>query len=211
MKQRDKKTMTKSKIKVLFTDLGGVLLTNGWDHKSRAKAIALFDLEEKEFESRHQLLFGDYETGKIPLKTYLHYAVFYKARAFSEETFIEFMYAQSKAYPEMINLIKKLKKEYGLKVVVISNEGKELTNYRIKTFGLNEFVDFFLVSCFLGIRKPDRQVWEMALNFVQVAPEETIYIDDRQLFVEISGNFGIHALCHENYTATSATLNDLLK
>lgn len=203
--------MTKSKIKILFTDLGGVLLTNGWDNHSRAKAVASFQLDEKEFESRHQLLFGDYETGKISLETYLQYAVFYKPRSFSYDQFVEFMYAQSQAFPEMIEFVKWLKSEYDLKIAVISNEGKELTNYRIKTFKLDEFADFFIVSCFLGIRKPDRRVWEMALDFLQIAPEEAVYIDDRQLFIEIAQNMGISSICHKDYKVTRAALNDLLK
>ena len=200
--------MIQSKIKVLFSDLGGVLLTNGWDRHSRAKAIALFKLEEKEFESRHQLLFGDYETGKISLETYLRYAVFYKPCSFSYEQFVEFMYAQSQSFPDMIELIKRLKNEHGLKVAFISNEGRELTDYRIKTFKLDEIADFFIVSCFLGIRKPDKRVWEMALDLMQVAPDQAVYIDDRQLFVEIAQNMGIHSLCHKEYAATSAALKE---
>lgn len=202
--------MKKTKIKVLFSDLGGVLLTNGWDHQSRAKAVAMFELDGKEFESRHQLLFGDYETGKITLKDYLHYTVFYKPQPFSYDLFVEFMYAQSQAIPEMVNWVKKLKKEHGLKVVVISNEGRELTDFRIKAFKLDEFVDFFVVSCFLGIRKPDKQVWKMALDFVQVRAEETAYMDDRQLFVEIAANMGIHAFHHVDYTATKTAIEKLL-
>lgn len=202
--------MTKSKIKVLLTDLGGVLLTNGWDHHSRAKAVALFKLDEKDFESRHQLLFGDYETGKISLEEYLRYAVFYKPRSFTYNDFVEFMYAQSQAFPEMIELVTRLKKEHGLKVAVISNEGRELTDYRIKTFKLGAFVDFFIVSCFVGIRKPDKGMWEMALDFMQVAPEEVMYIDDRQLFVELAQGMGITSLCHKDYAATSVALKQLL-
>lgn len=201
--------MNPSNIKVLFSDLGGVLLTNGWDHRSRAKAVARFELDEKDFESRHQLMFGDYETGKISLATYLKYTVFYKPRTFSCETFVEFMYAQSEVFPDMIALIRKLKEEHGIKVVIISNEGRELTDFRIKTFGLSQFVDFFIVSCFLGIRKPDRQMWKMALDFVQVPPEEVAYIDDRQLFIEIAQDMGIHAFRHENGAATSAALEKL--
>jgi putative hydrolase of the HAD superfamily len=202
--------MSKSKIKVLFSDLGGVLLTNGWDHKSRTKAVAMFQLDEKEFESRHQLLFGDYEAGKISLATYLHYSVFYKPQPFSYEEFVKFMYSQSQSFPDMIALIKRLKKEYGLKIVIISNEGRELIDFRIKMFELDGFVDFFIVSCFLGIRKPDQRVWKMALDFVQMNPEATIYIDDRKLFIEIAKEMGIHALCHETCAATSAAVETLL-
>ena len=202
--------MDKPKIKVLFTDLGGVLLTNGWDHKSRAAAVSLFGLDEKEFESRHQLLFGDYETGKISLETYLRYAVFYQPRPFTYDLFIEFMYSQSKVFPEMIELMKTLKKKYHIKIVVISNEGRELTNFRVNTFKLTDFVDLFIVSCFIGTRKPDRKVWELALDLVQAPPQETAYLEDRQLFVEIAKEMGIQAFRHQNCAASTVYLDELL-
>jgi putative hydrolase of the HAD superfamily len=198
-----------TKIKVLFTDLGGVLLTNGWDHESRKKAAAMFALDPKEFESRHSLMFGDYETGKITLNTYLHYTVFYEPRPFSYDLFVEFMYTQSQAIPEMIDLVKKVKKEHGLTVVAVSNEGRELTDFRINTFKLTDFIDFFAVSCFLSIRKPDKEVWEKALDFVQAKPEEVVYMEDRQLFVEIAKDMGIQAFRHKDLASTKATLEQL--
>ncbi|MEI8365120.1 MAG: HAD-IA family hydrolase [Parachlamydiaceae bacterium] len=200
----------KTKIKVLFSDLGGVLLTNGWDRTSRAKAVELFGLDAQEFESRHQMLFGDYEVGKITLDTYLHYTVFSQPRSFSKEIFIDFMYSQSRPNDDTINLIRELKSKHGFKIVVISNEGKELTHYRTKTFDLSSFVDYFIVSCFIGIRKPDQNVYRLALNMVQVPAEETAYIDDRELFVEIARDFGIHAIHHRNAASTRTALEALL-
>lgn len=196
----------KSKIRVLFSDLGGVLLTNGWDHTSRAKAVELFGLDAKEFESRHQLLFGDYEIGKISLDTYLQYTVFFQPRSFTREVFIDFMYAQSAPYSEMIDLAKRWKSQYGLRIVVISNEGRELTEHRIKTFGLSSFVDFFVVSCFIGTRKPDRQVYRLALDLVQVSPQECVYLEDRELFVEMANGMGIRAIHHQDMASTEQAL-----
>lgn len=203
--------MKKSKIKVLFTDLGGVVLTNGWDHKTRAKAVELFKLDGKEFENRHSLLFGDYEIGKITLDTYLQYAVFYQPRSFTPAVFVDFMYAQSAPFNDMIDLVKRVKSEHGLKVVAVSNEGRELTAHRIKTFGLTAFIDYFLVSCFIGTRKPDRQVYHFALDFVQTPPEECVYIDDRQLFVEIANSMGIKSIHHVDMKTTEGELSKLLK
>ena len=34
-----------SKIKVVFMDIGGLLLTNGWGHESRQKAARFFDFD----------------------------------------------------------------------------------------------------------------------------------------------------------------------
>jgi len=200
----------KGKIKVLFSDLGGVLLTNGWDRNSRAKAVELFGLDGKEFESRHQMLFGDYEVGKISLDTYLHYTVFSQPRSFSRDVFVDFMYAQSKPNQEAIDLVRELKKKYDFKVVIISNEGKELTKHRIDAFHLREFADFFVVSCFIGTRKPDKEVYRLALDLVQVPPEETAYLEDRQLFVEIARECGIHAIHYQDAPSARVALEALL-
>lgn len=202
--------VAKEKIKILFTDLGGVLLTNGWGRSSRTKAVEKFDLDAKEFESRHQLLFGDYESGKIDLKTYVEYAVFYQPRNFTYEQFTDFMYEQSQSFPEMIDYIKRLKKEHGLKLVAISNEGKDLTAHRIKKFQLDSFIDFFIVSCFIGTRKPDPHMWKLALDFVQVAPKNVLYFEDRKLFVEIASSLGIHAIQHKDLETTSKAVSQLL-
>jgi putative hydrolase of the HAD superfamily len=199
-----------AKIKVLFSDLGGVLLSNGWDRHCRARAAEHFKLDAKEFDNRHQLLFEEYETGRITLDAYLQYTVFYIPRVFSREEFVQFMYAQSQPFTDMLSLIKKLKQEHGLQVVVISNEGKDLTDHRIDSFALKDFVDFFLVSCFLGIRKPNKRVWEMALDFAQVKPEEAIYIDDRKLLAEIAHDMGFHAVHHTDLASTEKALTSLL-
>jgi len=201
--------MIKSKIKVLLCDLGGVLLTNGWGRDSRVKAANHFGFDFDEMQSRHQLIFGNYEVGKITLTEYLHYAVFFKPRTFTQEAFIEFIYAQSQPHPEMLAWIKDLKKKYQLKVVILSNEGQELTDYRIKTFKLDELGDFFLVSCYMGISKPDLEVYRKAIEFVQTPPEQIVYLDDRQLFIDIANEFHINAICHKEIQSTQKALKEL--
>lgn len=199
--------MANKGIRTLFCDLGGVLLTNGWDHKSRQKAAELFGFELPEVESRHQLVFGDYECGKLTLDEYLHYAIFFQPRSFSLDAFKEFMLAQSQPFSEMIAWVKQLKEKNNLRVVIVSNEGRELTQHRIKSFNLAELGDFFFVSCFLGIRKPDRQVFRMALDVVQVPPEQILYLDDRQLFVEIAQEMGIKAIRHTDLLTTQKAVS----
>lgn len=203
--------MAKGKIKILFTDIGGVLLTNGWDRKSRDLAVKKFGMDDaKEFESRHSLLFGDYETGKIDLKTYLEYTVFYQPRNYTYEQFVEFMYEQSQPFPEMMDYIKQLKQKHGLKLLAISNEGRELTRHRIEKFRLDNFIDFFIVSCFVGTRKPDAYMWKLALDVAQVKPENVLYFEDRKLFVELSRALGIQAIWHKDLETTSKAVSQLL-
>ena len=143
IRSTEEETMKKATaITCLFVDIGGVLLTNGWDHQARERAATHFKLDLAAMEDRHHLTFDTYEEGKLTLEEYLGRTVFYEQRPFTPDQFRRFMFAQSKPYPEMIELIAKLKAQYGLKIVVVSNEGRELNDYRIRKFKLDGFVDF---------------------------------------------------------------------
>jgi len=193
-------------ITTIFLDIGNVLLTNGWDRKMRREAAAKFGLDHGEMDERHHLTFDTYEEGKLSLEEYLQRVVFYEDRPFAREDFKAFMFAQSQPKPEMIELIKALKDCFGLKVATVSNEGRELTNYRIKKFNLGSFVDFFISSCFVHIRKPDVDLYQLALDCAQVLPEQVVYIDDRAMFVEVAKSLKIKGIHHQGYDSTKAAL-----
>jgi len=194
------------RITALFTDIGGVLLTNGWDHQARKRAAKMFDLDLDEMEDRHHLTFDTYEEGKLTLDEYLGRVVFYQKRSFTRAQFSKFMFAQSKPFPEMIELVRRLKSKHGLKVAVVSNEGRELNAHRIQTFKLDSFVDFFISSCFVHFRKPDEDIFRMALDIAQVPASQVLYIDDRLMFVQIAKSLGIHGIHHTDYKSTRAKL-----
>lgn len=192
----------KNNITTLFLDIGGVLLTNGWDRNSHKKATEVFNLNPEEMQERHHLTFDTYEEGKLSLDEYLSRVVFYKERPFTRNDFKKFMFSQSQPHGDMINLIRNLKEEYKLKIAVLSNEGRELTEHRIRKFRLNEFVDFFISSCFVHFRKPDHDIFRIALDISQVPAEETLYIEDREMFVIIAREFGIKAIRHTGFEST---------
>lgn len=193
-------------ITTLFLDIGDVLLTNGWGHKSRIAAAKAFNLNYDEMQNRHRLIMATFEEGKITLSEYLNRIIFYKERSFTPEIFREFMFAQTAPNKEMIELMRQLKEKYHLKIVVINNEARELNEYRINKFQLNKFVDFFISSCFVHIRKPDADIFRLALDIAQVLPENVLYIEDTQMFVDIARDFGIRSIKHINKLSTSAEL-----
>jgi len=190
------------RIRTLFLDIGGVLLTNGWDHQARHLAAKRFGLELGTLEDRHQLTFDTFEVGKITLDEYLNRVVFYQKRPFTRSQFRKFMFAQSKPHPQMIELVSRLKAEHGLKIAVVSNEGRELTLYRIHKFGLDHWVDFFISSCFVHLRKPDADIFKLALDVAQVPATEVVYIEDRPLFVQAAEAVGIRGLRHTDLAST---------
>lgn len=193
-------------ITTLFTDVGGVLLTNGWDRGSRRLAAATFGLDYAEMDERHHLTFDAYEEGKLSLDDYLDRTVFHEPRSFERKAFTDFMYAQSKPLPAMLDYVRSLKADHGVKIVSINNEGRELNVYRIRTFGLGCFMDAFVSSCFVHFRKPDADIFRIALDIAQAMPEESAYIDDRALFVEVAATLGIRGVVHKSTEATAREL-----
>lgn len=206
MNTPEKKQAATSSIRTLFIDIGGVLLTNGWDRAARRLAAQTFDLNLSDLEERHHLTFDTYETGKLTLDDYLSRIVFYQARSFSMDQFKEFMLAQSKPYPDMIALIRELKQTYQLKLAVLSNEGRELNSHRIQRFGLTEFVDFFVSSSFVHLRKPDADIYRLAIDLAQTPKDQILYLDDRPLFVSVAASMGIQGICHVDYPTTRTAL-----
>jgi putative hydrolase of the HAD superfamily len=196
----------KTEITYLFVDIGGVLLTDGWGHGSRKLAAKAFDLDPEEMENRHSQAFDTYELGKLTIEDYLSRVVFYEERPFTQDRFRKFMFAQSKPYPKMIELVRRLKARYGLKIVVVSNEARELNSHRIRKFKLDEFVDTFISSCFVRVRKPDADIYRLALDISQVPANQVVYIENTPMFVQIAEGLGIRGILHADYRSTCAKL-----
>lgn len=195
-------------ITTLFLDIGGVLLSNGWGGEQRSNAIAHFNLDGDEMNERHHLTFDTYEEGKLAFKEYLKRVVFYEERQFSEEEFIKFMFKQSCVYQDTIDFFKGFKKCYHLKVIAVNNEGRELNAYRIKEFKLNELFDAFVSSAFVHMRKPDADIFRMAIDISQTIPEHSLYVDDRLMFVKVAQSLGMHGIHHKNLETTKNQLKE---
>ena len=198
------------KITTIFTDIGGVMLTNGWDHVSRGIGIEKFKLDTAEYNERHHLVYDTFESGNMSLDEYLDYTVFYEPRSFSKEDFRNYMYVCSQPYNEMLGLIRRYKEQYGVKIIALSNEGREVNEHRINTFRLNEFIDCFVSSCYVHLRKPDEAIYKLAIDLAQTPLEKCIYIDDRAILVQVAARYGLNGIVHENYAATKQQLDALI-
>lgn len=196
-------------MKALFLDIGGVLLTNGWDRIARNRAVEKFNLDKDEVHERHHLTFDTYESGKLSLDEYLNRVVFYENRSFSKDEFKAFMFSQSQELPGMLNFIRELKKKNGLKITAVSNEGRELIDYRIQKFKLFEIFDAFIASSYVHFRKPDVDIYKIALDITQIQPDQIAYLDDRHMFVEVANSLGIYGIHHTSYESSKQRLSRL--
>jgi putative hydrolase of the HAD superfamily len=193
-------------ITCVFVDIGGVLLTNGWDHHARRRAVKHFNLDWTRTEERHRLAFEIHEEGKLTFDEYLNLVIFDEKRPFTRAQFRRFMCDQSKPYLNMIRMVAQLKAQHGLKVAVVSNESRELNAYRIRTFSLDTLVDCFVSSCFVGLRKPNADIFRLALDITQTEPHQVLYIENTPMFVEIAEGLGIQSILHKDYKSTCAAL-----
>ncbi len=200
---------TSQPIRALFLDIGGVLLTNGWDRNARRRAADLFALDLDQLNERHHLTFDTYESGKLSLDDYLKRIVFYESRPFSPADFTRFILEQSEPYPDMIELVRQLKQKHGLKLIAVNNEAREINEYRIRQFGLNQFIDAFVSSCYVHLRKPDVDLFQLALDVAQVEAGQVVYVDDRAMFVQVARSLGMHCLHHTSYAKTRDILAGL--
>jgi putative hydrolase of the HAD superfamily len=183
-----------SDVTALFWDVGGVILSNGWDRAARAEAAKNFGLDWEDFQDRHELASPAFETGQITLDIYLQRTVFYRKRAFTREEFTAFIFEQSEEFPESRAVLSGVARAGKYLLATINNEPLELNVRRIEKFNLRrEFVAFFS-SCFVRIRKPDEAIYRLALEVTQRRAEECLFIDDRELNLECARQLGMHTI-----------------
>jgi putative hydrolase of the HAD superfamily len=193
-------------ITAIFSDVGGVLLTNGWDRKSRLKLAQQFGLDWDDFEGRHELLSTALDTGHLTLDQYVERTIFYRPRDFPRQAIKDFMFEQSQPYPESLALLGRLAASGKHFLAALNNESTELNLYRIKRFGLRNYFAVFLSSCFLGVMKPNEAIYELALAITQRVPEECLFIDDRPLNLECAQCLGMRTIQFFDATRLEADL-----
>lgn len=202
--------MLSKEIIVVFFDIGGVLLSNGWAHESRQTAAKEFKYPYDEMENLHRIYFPLFEMGHISLEAYLNHVLFYQSRPFSKKQYQQFMFAQTKELP-LLAWIKDWKKTTNIKTISLNNEGKELNDYRIAHFELHQCFDAFISSCNTGYRKPDPNIYDMALKIGHVKPEQCLYIDDRDYLINSAKQLGWNAYQHTDLEATKSILKQLIR
>lgn len=196
-------------ITTLFWDIGGVILTNGWDREARRVAAKAFNLDWDEFQDRHDLSFPAFDTGQITLDQYLDRTLFYRPRSFTREEFTAFMFAQSQEYSETRAILTKLARQGKFFIAAINNEPYELNQYRIEAFSLRKEFQVFFSSCYVYARKPDEAIFRIALSVTQRPAEQCVFIDDRSINLENPRRLGMHVIHHKSAPQLLAELQSL--
>ncbi len=198
-------------IKILFLDIGGVLLSDGWNYKSRIQAVEKFSLEPIQFQKDHSVAFPLFENGKLNLDQYLDCVVFNVDRDFTKKQFTDFMYSRTSQLPDFLPWLIQWKSKNNIKIFAINNEGKEFNEYRIKHFKLHDCFDAFISSCEVGFSKPDPSIFKLALGIAQEEAQNCLYFDDRAIHVAIANQLGINAYVHQSFKQSKLILESINK
>jgi putative hydrolase of the HAD superfamily len=198
-----------TEIRALFWDVGGVLLSNAWDHTQRADALAKFGLDEKEFSARHELVVSSFERGKISLDEYLELTVFYTPRPFSPNDFRDYMLTLSQPMPEVLDFARALAASGKYFLGTLNNESRELNLYRMDQFHLREIFRLFVSSCFVGLRKPETGIYQLALDITQIPPPQCCFLDDRALNLECAARLGMKTIQMKSLAQLKESLSAL--
>jgi putative hydrolase of the HAD superfamily len=199
-----------AEISTLLWDVGGVLLTNGWDRTERAAVLEQFALDGAAFEQRHEIANDAWEKGLMTAEQYLLQTVFYEPRPFTPGVFLQAMKERSLLLPHgALRILQELAASEEVELAILNNEARELNDYRIERFEFGRYFDVFLSSCYLGLRKPDSKIFELALDVLQRDPEEVAFIDDRPGNCAAAEALGIHAIQYQDESQCAQALERL--
>jgi putative hydrolase of the HAD superfamily len=194
---------------VILFDIGGVLLTNGWDRAERAAAVERFELDAQELEARHMEVAGEWERGEIDRNQYLDAAVFYETRSFSRDEFFDFILAQSQVLPDgALPILAQISAANHHLLGALNNEARETNEFRLGKFELRRYFEVTLSSCYMGMRKPEPEIYRRALDIVGSHPQRTLFIDDREENVAGAKAAGMKAI---RFTGATALRRDLME
>ena len=201
-------------INQLFFDIGGVLGSNGWDREQRAEAVTRFGLDAEDFQYRHEETVGAFESGQISLDEYLDVTVFWRERDFSRDEFKTFMFSLSTPSPGRLDVVRRLRQNIRgrparVRMATLNNESRELNEHRIRVFGLCELFDVFFSSCWLGVRKPTRQIYEHVLGMTQANPASSVFVDDREQNLAPARALGMRTILYTSADELASALGEL--
>lgn len=193
-------------ITAIFFDIGAVLLSNGWTEVERRRVLAAFDLDFDEFEQRHYQVIDAFDYGHISLQTYLNWTVFYTPRPFTPQDFEKEVQRIMTPIPETLQIARELKDTGRYFMATLNNEPGEFNDYRIQHFCLPELFSAFFSSCYLGVRKPQLEMYRKALAISQRRPEESLFIDDFPGNIQAACALGMKAILYVGAASLRANL-----
>jgi len=189
-------------IKTIFWDIGGVLLTNGWDEAQRAHTLTPLGVDLADFESRYEAANFFWERGLSTAVEFFNKTLFradQPNRSFSFEDIWPLVCAESKVlHPECFDILTSLHASGDYKVATLNNESRELNAYRIDTFNLRQYFDYFICSGYVHEMKPYPDIYRVAIDISGHPPQASVFIDDKPENCRAATAFGMNVITFQS-------------
>jgi putative hydrolase of the HAD superfamily len=202
-----------SKFSAVLWDVGGVLLTNGWDHNQRKAVFDALDVDSEtreEFEKRHAIENDPWEKGTISFDEYLERTLFYKLQPFRREEMKQAIEDQSALLEDSaMPILEELHASGKYLMGQLNNESRELNDMRLERFGLKRTLSIFICSGYVGLRKPDPAIYRLGHEVLQKDPRDIVFIDDRKKNVHEAAGVGFHAIEYKGSAALRAEFQEI--
>jgi epoxide hydrolase-like predicted phosphatase len=108
---------------------------------------------------------------------------------------------------EILDFLRSIKPKF--KVALISNAWSGLRNYIVRE-KFDDVFDHMIISAEVGVAKPDAKIYHIALEQLQVQPEEAVFVDDFIENIEACEEIGMEAIHFKHPTTAIQQLKELL-
>jgi HAD superfamily hydrolase (TIGR01509 family) len=188
-------------IRTLFWDIGGVILTNGWDSGQRTEVLSRLGVDREAYEEVHERANYYWERGLITAKDFFAQTVLH-ANPKLDLTF-EILWkqvcAQSKVlHPECLDILAELKQQGRYRLATLNNESRELNEYRLDAFKLRSLFDYFICSGYVHEMKPLPGIYRSAIDISGFEARTALFIDDKEENCVAARAVGMQTIRFEN-------------
>ncbi|MBP6882544.1 MAG: HAD family phosphatase [Candidatus Levybacteria bacterium] len=197
-------------IKAVIFDVGGVIVSN--EMESVYEDIkGTFGIDTPTFEKAWTELMPLLGTGKITedifWKEFLE--ITHSSKSLPEQSLLSRKYLElTKLNTQTIEIAKKLVDD-GYQIALLSNTIKAHVDIN-SSLGFFEIFDTKIFSNEVGMRKPDPQIFQLALKRLGRLPHEAIFIDDDETYVSAACKLGIIGIIYKNIPQLKSDLTQAL-
>ena len=212
-----KQTETRSRIKCIAFDFGGVVIHLSYEQAVRHfEEIGLKDARQHLDPFHQKGFFGELEEGKISAETFRRELSKLVGRNLTQEECTYAWRGYVEAVPKRNLLALKALRKKGYRICLLSNTNPFMMGWaRSSDFdgeghGIDHYFDKLYLSYECKVMKPAQKIFQLMLQGEAVQPEEILFIDDSLTNCQVAEHLGIPTLCPQNNADWTEDLMNLL-
>jgi len=196
-------------IKALIWDMEGVILHNRSGDLSTLVAEQLGAPVEKTTEIFFSETNDRGDLGKISQDEFWNYVLDQLGKPRSMKPILERIFDEELYVDrDLLDRIHEYHKT--LKIGAISNFSSDMREKLEGTWAVGDAFDEVIISCEVGMVKPDPRIYLLMLDRLDAAPREAVFIDDRPKNIAGAAEVGLHTILFKTKEQALADLEEIL-